>query len=755
MALLKSVKTSRNDDKNALKKARTNTTVQRSAKAGGVGTRIQQAVALVEKKLGAYKDDYILIRDEETLANYMQKCNDNIYSAIDTETTSLNVFEAKIAGVCLYSEGLQAAYIPINHRSYVTMERTSNQLTEEQVAKYLDNPNIRWIMHNADYDIRILRHCLGIRVKCYWDTMLAGNCIDENESHRLKDLHLKYCPSEHETESLSFDTLFNGIDFTLVPISTAYLYAAGDAIKTFELYEYQLEVLKTMPEVLDLLLNIEMPVVEVVADMEDRGVCIDFDYAEELSTKYNKKHDEILKKANDAISMYSEEIENYMMRNPNSKISMPLNLNSPTQLAILFYDILKLESPLKKSPRGTGEEILQHFAKGKHKDICNAILELRGVEKLLSTYIDKIPELAKTYPDKRVHCGFRQWGAKTGRFSSNDPNLQNIPSHNRDIRPMFSAQEGYLLVGGDYSAQEPRLTAHMSGDEKMIQAYKDGKDVYVEIASIAFNKPYDECKEFRADGTLNIEGKERRNAAKAIVLGINYGKGVPAIGEDLGISTEKAQQIYDNVLKAFPRLKDFMHDSQENCRTLGYVSTAWGRRRHLPDMQLEKYEFSLIDGTPVDFDPLAFGTQTLSFEVPEKTKREFTKRLDEAWGFKKKNEIKEEAISRGIKIKDNQGFIAQAERQCVNSIIQGSAADLTKKAMILIHNDEKMKELGFHLLIPVHDELIGEVPRENAKEASERLSYLMCKAAENDICVPMKVDCELTEHWYGEEIEVE
>lgn len=321
---------------------------------------------------------------------------------------------------------------------------------------------------------------------------------------------------------------------------------------------------------------------------------------------------------------------------------------------------------------------------------------------------------------------------------------------------MFVAQEGYALVGGDYSAQEPRLTAHMSQDEKMVQAYKDGKDVYVEIASIAFNKPYDECKEFRSDGTLNIEGKERRNSAKAIVLGINYGKGVPAIGEDLGISTQKAQEIYDKVLEAFPRLKTFMNDSQEMARTKGYVSTAWGRRRHLPDMQLPPYEFIYQDGyLPDDFDPLNFnGNINTSGKVPRRTVSEFTKKLLNCKSWKEKERVKAEINNKHINIKDNQGFIAQAERQCVNSIVQGSAADLTKKAMIEIHKDEKMKELGFHLLIPVHDELIGECPLENAKECAERLSYLMIKAAENDICVPMKVDCEITRQWYGEEIEI-
>ena len=593
-----------------------------------------------------------MIRDEQSLIEYIQKCEENIFAAIDTETTSLNVFQAQIAGVCLYSKGLQAAYIPINHKSYVTGERTKEQLTEEQVANYLDIPHIKWIMHNADFDIRILRHCLGIRVKCYWDTMLAGNCIDENESHRLKDLHLKYCPDENETESLSFDTLFNGIDFTLVPITTAYLYAAGDAIKTFELYEYQLQVLKEMPEVLDLLLNIEMPITDVVADMEDRGVCIDFEYAEELSTKYNKKHEEILQKANNAIAMYSEEIENYMMAHPTAKLDMPINLGSPSQLAILFYDILKLESPLKKSPRGTGEEILQHFAKGKHKDICEAILELRGVEKLLSTYIDKIPDLARSYPDKRVHCAFRQWGAKTGRFSSNDPNLQNIPSHNKDIRPMFKAQDGYVLIGSDFSQQEPMMCAHLSQDIEMMNAFKNGKDIYSTIASLAFHKSYEDCREFRQDGTTNPAGKERRTQAKSIVLGILYGRSVPSIAEQLDCKTEEAQNIYDSVLRAFPQLANFIEESQGMARTKGYVTTAWGRRRHLSDMQLPPYEFTYQDGyLPDDFDPLNFnGNVDTSGKVPRRTIAEFTKNLQNCKSWKEKERVKAEINLKHINI---------------------------------------------------------------------------------------------------------
>ena len=317
---------------------------------------------------------------------------------------------------------------------------------------------------------------------------------------------------------------------------------------------------------------------------------------------------------------------------------------------------------------------------------------------------------------------------------------------------MFKAKDGYVLIGGDYSQQEPRLTAHCSNDEKMKESYHQGKDIYATIASLAFDKPYEECKEFREDGTVNPEGKERRSQAKAIVLGVTYGKGIPAIGEDLGISTQKAQAVYDKVMESFPMLEKFMHDTQEKARENGYVETPWGRRRHLKDMQLERYEFS-YSGKVTNFDPLAFGSD-VSTEVPKKVKDNYTKQLDKAFGWKKKNDIIQSALSQGIKIKDNGGFIAQAERQCVNSVIQGGAADMAKLAMIHINNDEIMKELDFHLLICVHDEVIGECPIENAKKASERLAQLMIDAPKGKIDIPMKVDCEITKNWYGESVEI-
>lgn len=745
----------KSNDKSIIKKSKAVTT-RTSIKGGGnnIAAQIQSIVAIANQKLAVHKDDYILIREPDQLYEYMKEMKQVGEGALDTETTGLNPLLVDIVGGCIYTPGQKAAYIPINHKSYITGVRTKEQMNEETVSKIMKefHKDIRWIFHNAKYDIRVCRKTLGIDFKPYWDTMLAAYCIDEEESHRLKDLHLKYCDSK-DTESLTFDSLFNGITFDNIPISTGYLYAAGDAIKTYELYIHQKTLLnrKVLSGPYNVFWNIEMPLIPVVADMEDRGVCLDFDVCKNLHEKYHKIKEERQKQADDALSMYATEIENYKMENPNNKLSDPISLRSPMQLAVLFYDILGLKSPNKKSPRGTGEDILKHFAQGKEKNLCEAILGIRNVEKLLGTYIDKMPEIA--LKDGRVHASYNQYGAKTGRFSSQDPNLQNIPSHNKEIRHMFKAKDGYVLIGGDYSQQEPMVTAHLSKDRKMKEAFMSGKDIYATIASLAFHKPYDECKEFREDGTVNPAGKERRGQAKSIVLGILYGRQIPSIGEQLGVSTKEAQGIYDAVLKAFPELAQFIEDSQEMARTEGYVTTAWGRRRHLHDMQLERYEFS-YSGKVTNFDPLAFGSE-ISTEVPKKVKDSYIKQLDKAFGWKKKNDIIQSALSQGIKIKDNGGFIAQAERQCVNARVQGSAADMAKLAMISINNDERMKELDFHLLICVHDEVIGECPKENAKEVKERLSYLMRMAPSHLIELPFKCDCEVSYNWYGESIEVE
>ena len=228
--------------------------------------------------------------------------------------------------------------------------------------------------------------------------------------------------------------------------------------------------------------------------------------------------------------------------------------------------------------------------------------------------------------------------------------------------------------------------------------------------------------EFRPDGTTNPEGKNRRSQAKSILLGVLYGRGVPSIAEQLGTTTKKAQAIKDSVFKGFPAIPQFEGDSLDMAYEKGYVTTLWGRKRRLPDLQLPEYEFRWKDGAPPDDDLLDFASEDDEEkvqEVPEELVRKYVSKLRNAY-FGQKRKIFEQANKEGIWIVDNGAKIADAQRQVVNSRIQGSAADMSKLAMILVDNDERLKELGFRLLIPVHDELIAECPEENVKECSER-----------------------------------
>ena len=622
------------------------------------------------------------------------------------------------------------------------------KLVSEQLKLLVDNL-VQFEMYNAKFDIRVIRNHLGIYVPCWFDAHLAAMCLNENEPHGLKTLHSKYVLEGKEDE-FSFGKLFNDIPFDLIPIKTGSIYAARDAVDTDELADWQLPYLTPsnplcqeygLEDVSKVFWNIEMPCIKVLADMEDTGIAFDVEYANELSEKYHKQLDENLSEFYRILDIYKDEIEAYKIANPNNKLSDPINIASPTQLAILFYDILKIEPVDEKSPRGTGVEILQQI----DNPLCKAILDYRATDKLLSTYIDKLPECINPKTG-RIHCGLNQYGAKTGRMSSDNPNMQNIPSHNKDIRKMFVATPGYVMLSADYSQQEPRVMTAMCGDPEMIKAYQEGKDLYASIASLAFGKPYEDCLEFRPDGTTNSEGKERRSSAKSILLGILYGRGINSIAEQLHTTKQKAQQIQDRVFKGFPAIKQFEEDSIEMAEQYGFVTTFWGRKRRLPDMQLNEFEFEWKPGYG-DMDPLSFDNDTIETEVPYELQKKYIAKLHKVWGSQKRK-IYEEAANEGIIITDNGGKIADATRQCVNARIQGSAADLTKLAGIEIYKNQRLKELGFKLLVPIHDEYLAECPVENVKECTELFSKCMCDAAKT-LGLPISCDVSITERWYG------
>lgn len=304
------------------------------------------------------------------------------------------------------------------------------------------------------------------------------------------------------------------------------------------------------------------------------------------------------------------------------------------------------------------------------------------------------------------------------------------------------------------SQQEPKCLAALCkehGDSQMFDTFMQGKDLYSEIASKAFNKPYDECKEFNVDGTTNKDGKARRTQAKSILLGVLYGRGVPSIAEQLGTTTKKAQEIKDSVFKGFPAIKQFEEESIRMAQEYGYVTTVCGRKRRLPSMMKPDYEFKWIDGVPHDEDVLDFDSE-LSEEVPDYIQDKYRRKLASC-NFRDKRKIFEQANDEGVWIIDN--TMDKDTTKVVNARIQGSAADLTKLAMIKLYNNSRLKELGFKLLIPVHDELIAECPEKNVKECSELLAKTMSDAAEDILKMPIKCDVAITKCWYGEELHYE
>ena len=293
----------------------------------------------------------------------------------------------------------------------------------------------------------------------------------------------------------------------------------------------------------------------------------------------------------------------------------------------------------------------------------------------------------------------------------------------------------------------------------MIEAFQNGKDIYASIASIAFNMPYERCLEFHPEThEYQPDGKARRGEAKTIVLGICYGRSVITIGEqlygkDASISeeerTKKAQKVYDAVLNAFPQLRDLMLSAQANARNHGYVETILGRRRHLPDMQLPEFEFKPMKGyVNPDVDPLDVSTLQSQDEIPQRIIRALTQEFKSYKYFGQIAKRTKELYEQKIKVINNKSKINDASRQCVNSIIQGSAADMTKMAMLMLENDPEWKAIGGRLLVPVHDELICEVPIENYERGAELLSKLMCDAGKF-LPFPIKCDVEISYRWYG------
>lgn len=723
----------------------------------------------VEKILGRYSENVETICTREELHDYIDTAIMNGEIAIDTETNnSLDPITCLLMGGCIYTPGRKSAYIPVNHVDPDTHERLPDQVTESDIKEEFSRlADTKIIMHNGKFDYEVLKCTCGVVLHVFWDTMVAVRILDENEKRAgLKEQYRdKIDPS---VDKYSIEHLFEGVEYAVVDPKLFALYAATDAYITYELYKWQ-QIQFDKPgneRIKKLFLDVEMPVMEVSAEMELAGTEIDIEYAKRLSDKYHKALDNVEKQIAEQLEKYQPQIEEWrktpdamfqprskkpnkngeytLQKSKSQKLLDPPQLSSPTQFAILLYDVLKVPVIDKSSPRGTGEDILLKI----DNPLCKLVLEQRGIDKLISTYIDKLPKCVNPV-DGRLHAHFNQLGTDTGRFSSSDPNLQNIPSHDKAIRMMFKASEGCVMVGSDFSQQEPRLLSALSQDHKMIEAYQQGKDLYATIASGVYKNTYWDNMEKHEDGSPNPEGKKRRGNCKSLLLGIMYGRGAASIADQIHSDLKGAQKIIDDFYTGFPQVKEWVDTTEKDAKINGYVEDLWGRRRRLPDLQLPKYTITdkTSSSNSSDVNPL-FGSRGLVYKVRNPNIDKYSKLLESARGWQQVNKIKEQANAEGIDIRDNGAFIAKAERQCVNARVQGSAATMSKKAMIKVYRDEELKRLGFRMLLQVHDELIGECPVENADAVADRLTYVMKNSVADDVSVPFKCDADISPCWY-------
>ena len=593
---------------------------------------------------------YETLLTEADLNRWVEKLKQAKLFALDTETDNLDYMAANLVGISFALENGEAAYLPLQ-LDYLGAPKTLEKTTALTLLKpVLENPAIQKVGQNFKYDLTIFARN-GIDVQgVAFDTMLESYVLNSTGRHNMDDLAKRYLG--HQT--ISFEEIAgkgkNQLTFNQIPLEKAAEYAAEDADVTMKLQQVLWEKLSKEPTLEKLFKEMELPLLGVLSRMERRGVLID----------------------SDALFLQSNEIANRLSELEEQAYVLagqPFNLASTKQLQEILFDKLGLPV-IQKTPKGapsTNEEVLEELAFS--HELPKVLVEHRGLSKLKSTYTDKLPQMVNPQTG-RVHTSYHQAVTATGRLSSSDPNLQNIPIRNeegRRIRQAFIAREGFTVVAADYSQIELRIMAHLSQDQGLINAFTQGKDIHRSTAAEIFGVALDE-----------VTSEQRRNA-KAINFGLIYGMSAFGLSRQLGIGRADAQSYMDLYFKRYPGVQTFMHDIREKAKAQGYVETLFGRRLYLPDIN----------------------------------------------------------SSNGMRRK-------AAERVAINAPMQGTAADIIKRAMIQL--DQKLQnDPDIAMIMQVHDELVFEVRSEKVAFYSELIKTQMESAA--DLVVPLIVEVGQGTNW--------
>ena len=598
------------------------------------------------------KGDYHVVLTQEEFDQWLAKINAAELTAVDTETTSLNYMQAELVGISLSVKPGEAAYIPVAHDYPGAPDQLNRNDVLAALKNFLENPDKKKVGHHLKYDAHILaRYDIALR-GMQFDSML--------ESYVLNSVATRHDMDSTARHYLGLNTIHyedvagkgaKQLTFNQIDLEQAGPYAAEDADITLKLHQHLWTLLQATGSLRRVYEEIEQPLVPVLLEIEETGVLIDRDMLKKQSGELAK-------------TMLGLEAKAHELAGG------PFNLGSPKQLQQILFTELGLPV-IRKTPKGqpsTAEDVLQELA-GDY-ELPSVVLEYRSVSKLKSTYTDKLP--LQISPDtNRVHTSYHQAVAATGRLSSTDPNLQNIPirtPEGRRIREAFIAPPGSLLLAADYSQIELRIMAHLSADEGLLAAFADDRDVHQATAAEVFELSLDDVT------------ADHRRSAKAINFGLMYGMSAFGLAKQLGISRGEAQEYVNLYFDRYPGVKKFMDDIRDQAREQGYVETVFGRRLYLPEINDRNVQ-----------------------------RRQYS------------------------------------ERSAINAPMQGTAADIIKKAMISV--DQWLKESGAvaRMIMQVHDELVLEVAENEITKVQDQVIVIMCDAAA--LRVPLKVDVGVGKNW--------
>lgn len=604
---------------------------------------------------------YETILDQARFDVWLKKLNDAKLFAFDTETTGVDAQQAQLVGVSFAVQANEAAYIPLTHSYIGVPEQLDRDTVLLALKPLLEDPQKLKVGQHAKFDMNILANCAiggdparGITVRgIAFDTMLESYVLNSTATrHDMDSLAKKYL--EHDTVSFQ-DIAGKGakqLTFDQIPLEQAGPYAAEDADVTLRLHLALHAQLAALPSLASVLTDIEMPLVPVLARIERQGALVDAALLGVQSIELGNKMVELERQA---YEIAGEEF----------------NLGSPKQLGAILYEKLGLPV-LKKTGKGqasTAEEVLAKLAEDDFP-LPKVLMQYRSMSKLKSTYTDRLPEQINPRTG-RIHTSYHQAVAATGRLSSSDPNLQNIPvrtAEGRRIRQAFVAPKGYKLLAADYSQIELRIMAHLSKDEGLLNAFRDNLDVHTATAAEVFKVELGEVT------------SDQRRSAKAINFGLIYGMGAQKLGKDIGVDTKTAKAYIDVYFARYPGVREYMERTRAQASDQGYVETLFGRRLYLPDIHSNK---------------------------PQER--------------------------------------AGAERTAINAPMQGTAADIIKKAMVKVDNWLTESGLDAKVILQVHDELVVEVREDLVAEVSEKIREHMSSAAKLD--VPLLVEVGVGDNW--------